>query len=287
MEKIRKCLSPIITICCYALLVFLMLAEVRRNENASLENFLTYTCIGAVIMVGVYIVWLPTGKEKGEKQPKVIANSLIYNARANYIVNNQKYKELKEFCKKTNEDYKDTMIRNKLSTELLTFEDFEKFKCKTFTPEDYTKRQLKLMKKLLDKPIKFKPLMPTQITIGRNKLNGLVPTNKEHINNGLMLFGKVVLSLGMGLIMTYLTLGRKGFTIDALWKLCSWTFTILFTIYSAIDRGYTSVVIDRNNYLVEENDLCNQFFQFISVPTSEADPTSEEIDKAIEKTKLK
>lgn len=287
MEKIRKWLSPIITLCCYALLVFLMLAEVRRNQDASLEHFITYTCIGAVIMVGVYIVWLPTGRTKGEKQAKVITNGLIYNARANYIVNNQMYKELKEFCKKTNADYKETMLRNKLSTELLTLEDYEKFKKKEYDQEEYTKRQLKLMKRLVNRPLKFKPLMPTQITIGRNKLNGLVPTNKEHLNNGILLFGKVCMSLGMGLIMTYLTLGRKGFTIDALWKLCSWTFTILFTIYSGIDRGYTSVVIDRNNYLVEENDLCNQFFQFANVSVSGVDPTSEEIQQAIEKSKLK
>ena len=158
MEKIRKWLSPIITLCCYALLVFLMLAEVRRNQDASLEHFITYTCIGAVIMVGVYIVWLPTGRTKGEKQAKVITNGLIYNARANYIVNNQMYKELKEFCKKTNADYKETMLRNKLSTELLTLEDYEKFKKKEYDQEEYTKRQLKLMKRLVNRPLKFKPL---------------------------------------------------------------------------------------------------------------------------------
>jgi hypothetical protein len=41
-----------------------------------------------------------------------------------------------------------------------------------------------------------------------------------------------------------------------------WSFTIITNIYTSINSAYKSVYIYRNNYFVEKNDRCAEFFEY-------------------------
>lgn len=277
INKVRKWLSPIITICGYGLMIFLSFRHIGKNENADWQHYVVYTCISAAIMVCVYLLWLPTGKSMAEQLDNVVNNNKIYNAKANDIIDKQLFKQLKEFCDTENINFVIQVKKDILSEWLLTMEDlnefdYNKYRYKlnkanlsneTLNPNKYTKQQIKCLKTLKNRQIRYKKLTPQMITLKKDKIKSIAPVNLEHKTNIVKLVTKVLTSLGMGAVMTIITVKDGAALQDSFMQLLMWTFTIGMNIYASIQTGYTSVAVDRNNYILELIELCSKFFNFI------------------------
>lgn len=290
MKTIRKWLAPILTALMW-LIAIMMVAVTFSFVLQDTQYFYTITIWGVIIMLFTNIIWAPTGVEKAEQTAKVHNNTVIFTNRANYIVNNQLFSELRQFCEERNEEYEKELITHKLAKRQLKYDEFIKYcdlkklsmqhkknvqKKEELTLEEYieqfTKKQIKLLDKLSENGVRFKKLRPDHMTKGHQTNGKLVPFNKEHIYRSFILIGKVVWGLVIGAFMAYIVIkGKSKFGIAELFQILIWTCSIITNIFTSIRNAYKSVFVYRNNYLVDKNDRCAEFFKFIEKQVKDID----------------
>lgn len=301
MKSLRQWLAPILTAIMWVGIILILAVTVSIVFETS-EFFWTITTIGAIIVVVTNIVWSPTGIEIAEKTAKVHNNNVIYKNRANYIVNNQLFKKLREFCDWRNKKHKKEIITSKLADRQLEYNDYDNYcafrknwlKTRDFATQNkeieqnteekneeqqkfeeyckqFTYKQLKLMSKLYDKEPKFEKLQPDHLTKGHNTHGKLVPHNKEKTYRTVLLAGKVVWGILLGIFTACIVVNSKGFGMQETIQVIVWTFTIITNIYTSINSAYKSVYIYRNNYFIEKNDRCAEFFEYIELNVKDID----------------
>lgn len=287
MKKLRQWIAPILTLIMWVIIIMIMAVTLSFIFNRD-EYFWTITGVGIVIMVLTNIIWSPTGIEMGENVDKVKTNTRIYSNRANFIVNNQLFGKLKVWCEKKNDEFLKDTIKHILARYQIDYkyydeyvekkkaalqqlnetsvQDFDKFKAQ------FTKNQIKCLEKLFDKQPKFEHLTPDDITKGHGSKNRLVPKNRENIYRFVNVAGKVIWGILVGIFTAMFVMQTKDdFGLPEVIQIGIWTFTILTNILTSIVNSYKSVTIFRNDYFVEKNDLCADFFDFCGIKVESVD----------------
>lgn len=247
------------------------------------DYFWTITLVGIFVMVLTNRIWTPTGIEKGLSEAKVMNNTKVYNNRANYIVNNQKFLQVDEFCKYKNEKHKKELIIDILAKVTLDYWVYEKYVSVTPREEDFKKyiatlspKQIKVLERLKNKEVRFKKLTSKQITVGKISSKGIVPQNKETFYRNFLLVGKVVWGIVLGCFMAFIIISPTDFGIGQVVQCAVWFFSIIYNVWAAIYSGKKSITVYRNNYMIEQAELCAEFFSYVKIPMNEVD---KEIDK--------
>lgn len=287
--KIRKIVAPLLSLAMYIVIILIFATTFSLVFDTG-WYFWVITVAGILIMVLTNLIWFPNGADKGASLTKVKNNSAIYNHRANFIVENQMFKKLDDFCDKKNADFEVKLIKDKLSTVSLDYAVYERFKFYHDTKkefegdelkekqefekyiEDLTKKQRKILNNIVEKGVKFEKLTPSSITIGRNIRKRLVAKNKEGGFKALLITGKAFWGILVACFTTFICFGDKfSLTTEQGIQIAMWGYSILHNIYSAYTNGYKSVAIYRNQYFIDQSVICAEFFEFAGVSMEEAD----------------
>lgn len=287
MKRIRHILTPIITGLMWLLVILIATLTINfvfgRDENVALISF-----ISTALMVITNLLWSPTGIELGEKVAKVHNNTIIYMNRANYIVDNQMFEQAKEFCDYRNEEYKKELIARRLAKVLISVEEwttfdelYRKTQQKKVSQKDrtefeqlvdkYNDKQLKVMTRLSEKGVWFSPLVPDDLIKYHDTKNRLKPRNGERMSRTIRIVIKIIWGITLGLFTVGLIVSAQSFGLEQILQILAWTISILVNIYTSISNSYRSVTVYRNNYLVEKNDRCAEFFAYWNIKTKDID----------------
>jgi len=242
------------------------------------DYFWTITLVGIAVMIITNRIWLPTGIEKGLAEKKIINNTKIYNNRADYIATNQKFMELEAFCKYKNEKQKKDLIIDILAKVTLDYWVYEKYIDSKSQDDNFksyiTKlsvKQIKTLERLKTKEVKFEKLTPKQITIGKSATKGIVPHNKEGMYRNILLIGKIIWGIVLGCFMAFIIISPTEFGIAQVVQCAVWFFSIIYNVWASIYSGKKSITVYRNNYMIEQAELCAEFFSYIKIPMNEVD----------------
>lgn len=296
MSIIRKVLAPILTALLYIVILVVVVASITFVFDFNNEWFWTTTIISVIIVVLTNLIWLPNGKEKGNKEKKIYTNTKIFNNRANYIVNNQMFKKAEEFCEYKNEKFKELLIKRKLAEHTMDYWAYELYVDRNIKKEDkdkldkylstLTKKQIKCLKNLKTKEIKFEKLQPKNLTIGKSFKRSNVPHNYENIYTSTLIASKVIWGFIMGCILTFAIISPdETFGIEQVFKLVIWLFSITYNVYTGLNAGYKSIVVYKNNFMVEQNELCAEFFGYANIKVTEVDNLIQQDEKTEEPEK--
>lgn len=283
IKNIRKWFAPIITALLYVIIVLVMAVTLKMVFKTD-EYFWTTSLIGLFLMVSINYLWSPTGVEKGEAVQEVMDNKNIYNARANYIVDNQLMTKAKEFCAVVNDNEKKEYIKTMLSSVTLDLSIYEKYLNYTKLSKEekewfksLSKKQIKMLNRLKNKPIRIKKLKVEHLIFGRKTRKSIVPVNKENLYLNLTIVGKAIFGFVLGAFMVFIVVSpRDGFGIAQVIQLLFWACSIVYNIFAAINNGYKRVVVFRNDYIVEKATRCAEFFEWAKIPLSQVDIKIEE-----------
>ena len=287
MKRIRHILTPVITVLMWILAIVIATLTINFVFGKD-ENVTVIAIASTILMTLTTILWSPTGIEIGEKVAKVHNNTEIYMNRANYIVNNQMFDKTKEFCHYRNEVYRKELITAKLSKVYIGYDDWVAWdkaykksiaaKCTQKDKDDfntlcskYTEKELKVMTRLSTKGVSFSLLTPDDLTKYHDTKNRLKPKNFEKIGRNVRLIVKIIWGIMLGLGTVGLIVSANGFGFEQILQILTFTISILFNIYSSITNSYRSVTVYRNNYLVEKNDRCAEFFAYCGIKTDDID----------------
>ena len=299
MEKERyktvvKVSRPILTLFEFAISVFLIAATAQITLGNSLKSYLI-TGISIVLGVTTYLIWYTDGIERGESTTKVFNTSLRFHTYARTITNMQVVEQLKEFCKKKNEDYAKELVLAKLAEYTLSLKELEEYteKLKNARLEaktkprikigalcigkvidygddfntyikQFDKDQLKALNFLSSKTIYFKKLVPKDLTESGKARKGIKPENLEHKDLPFTLISKIVWGIALGVLTAYIVFTRNdAWTTNETIQVLMWAFSISYNVYTSVRAGYKAVTVDRYNYFKDKNELCVDFFGFI------------------------
>lgn len=288
----KEVISTILTfLLCIA--IGLILATVFTFVFEINEYFWTITLVGILVMVVTNLIWLPTGREKGLNNTTVKSNTRIWNSRADYIVNNQMFDVLKKFCDNKNEAHKKQLIIDRLEKVSLNYNVYEqiikynilfdkkyeisdkKEKTEEEKFKDYistlNKQQIKILKALKNKEIKFEKLSSKDITIGKNATKGIVPHNRENKYLSFLLLAKILWGFGLGCFMAFIVISPTEFGMAQGVQAAVWFFSIIYNVWASINSGQRAIVIYRNAYMIEQAELCAEFFAYANVKVKEVD----------------
>lgn len=269
-----------------AILVVAVSTQLLFGNN---EQSWIITGLSMALMVFTTIIWTPQGIEKGEMTPKVFNTTLRYNTRANYIINNQMFEQLREFCKIRNEQYAKEQITHILGEKLIKYEELTNYstlrqnalktaiiksngKVKKWTDKDfidfrskYTKQQLKLLEKYSTGEYKFKHIKSDDLIKGHKASDNLVPNNTEKLVLSGRLVYKILYGVILGIFTASFVFTRKVWTINETIQVVLWGYSIAMNIYTSISSGYNAVVKNRFEYFKEKNLRCAEFFAYCGI----------------------
>ena len=286
MKKLYYIIAPILTAVMWSALVLLTtvtISLVTGTGEGGEELIDTTTLISIIVVVFTTFIWTPRGIGLAEETTKVINTTAIYNYRANYIIRNQLFAPLKDFCDFKNEEKKKEIIVAKLAKRELLYDDYLTYKDiyeKTSTLKDnekeeflarFDKKRTKLLQRLSSKKIRFKHLRPKHITQKHLSSASIVPFNKEHLSRAGALGFKVVWGVLVGVFMGAFIFTSKHGGMDTVIKILTWSASIIGSVFTSIRNGYNSVFILRCEYLVEKSDLTAEFFAFVKLPITEVE----------------
>lgn len=287
MKRIRQILTPIITVLMWVAVFALTTLTINLVFGHD-ESIWVITLISTLLMTLTTLLWMPTGIELGEKVVKVHNNTVIYDNRANYIVDNQMFKEADKFCEIKNEQYEKQLKTKKLAKVLVSYADYEKYEnlykkniAKNCTKKDreeyenlignYTEKQLKVMEKLATKGVSFAHLTTDDLIKFHDTKGRLKPKNTEQLTRYARLVVKIVWGILLGIGTVGLIVQANAFGWEQALQLLLWTVSILSNLFTSIWTSYRSVTINRNNYLIEKNDRCAEFFAYCNIKTADVD----------------
>lgn len=260
------------------------------NSNKTLIN----TILSIILMAFTNIVWMPQGIEKAEKTAKVYNTTLRYNCRANYIINNQLFKQLKEFCEYRNEEYRVEKLTHKLGNYLINYDEYIqysemrknalktakiKYGIVNFTDKDFIEFRTKFTKKqklILDyyssHKIAYRKLKDKHLILGHKASDGLVPVNKEKFSLFIRIVGKVIWGLFVGLFSAYILFTKKdSWSVNETIQVIMWTFSISMNVYTSIRSGFKAVYETRYEYYKDKNLRCAEFFAYCNIPIEDVE----------------
>ena len=287
MKRIRQILTPIIT----ALLWLAVIGITTLSINLVFgndENVFIVSLISTVLMTLTTILWMPKGIELGENTSKVYNNTTIYQNRANYIVDNQMFKKVDEFCEIKNAEFEKQLKTKKLAKVLVAYNDFEKFEelykqnlsanCSEELKQKFiefkktfTDKQNKVMEKIAKKGVNFAHLTTDDLIKFHDTKDRLRPKNTETFTRGIRLAVKIVWGILLGLVTVGLIVKANTFGWEQALQLVLWSVSILTNIFTSIYTSFRSVTINRNNYLIEKNDRCAEFFAYCGFKVTDID----------------
>lgn len=287
MKRIRQILTPIITVLMWVAVVVLTTLTVNLVFGHD-ENVWVISIISTLLMTLTTLLWMPTGIDLGEKVVKVHNNTVIYDNRANYIVDNQMFKKADEFCEFKNEQFEKKLKVKKLAKCLIAYDDFEKFEklykkniavnCAKKDKEEFenfkqtfSEKQIKLMEKLAKNGVSFAKLTTDDLIKFHDTKGRLKPKNTEKTTRGIRLIAKIIWGVLLGIITVGLMVSANAFGWEQVLQLLLWTVSILSNIFTSIWTSYRSVTVNRNNYLIEKNDRCAEFFAYCELKVTEID----------------
>lgn len=289
MKRIRRILTPIITVLMW-MAVFTLTTLTINLVFGHDENIWLITLISTALMTLTTLLWMPTGIELGEKVAKVHNNTKIYENRANYIVENQMFKEAEQFCEEKNKQFEKELKTKRLAKLLITYNDFEKYEnlykkqiaknClkkdkeefETFK-ETFNEKQIKVMEKIITKGINFSHLTVDDLIKFHDTKGRLKPKNTEYMTRNLRLVVKIVWGIMLGIGTVGLIVKANTFGWEQVLQLVLWTLSIVSNLFTSVWTAYKSVTVNRNNYLIEKNDKCAEFFAFCGKKTTDIDNT--------------
>ena len=287
MKRIRQILTPIITALMWVAVIGLTTLTINLVFGHD-ESIWVITTISTALMTLTTLLWMPTGIEQGEKVVKVHNNMEIYQNRANYIVNNQMFKQAEKFCEYKNEQFERELKVKKLSKVLVAYDDFVKYEtlykknlAKNCTKKDaeefknlkeqFNEKQLKVMDKIINKGVKFARLTVDDLIKYHDTKGRLKPKNTEQATRGWRLVIKIVWGVMLGIGTVGLIVSANEFGWEQALQLVLWTISILANIFTSIWTSYRSVTVNRNNYLIEKNDRCAEFFSYCDLKVADID----------------
>ena len=293
-KSILKVVRPLLTLFEYAVSVLIIAVTAQIVFGNNLQTWII-TLISIVLSVSTYAIWYSDGVDRGEQTAKVYNTTLRFNIYARKIRELQVQEKQREFCEKKNAQHRQDLIIEKLTeyelsvADLVNYKDLlQKARVDAIIkpkwvifgikvgkvvqyPQDFTdyckkydKKQLKVMRTLSSKEIKFEKIVPKDLTKSSWKVEGIKPINNEGKKLPHNLISKVVWGVVLGLITASIAFTKKGeWSMNETIQVVSWAFSISFNIYSSVVAGYKSVTIDRFNYYQEKIELTTEFFGFI------------------------
>lgn len=307
MKNITRVLRPVLTAIEYAIAILIVAVSTQIIFGNNLQTWII-TIISISLAVFTSIIWYSDGVDRGEQVQSVFNTTLRYNTYAKYILNLQDFDALREFCVKKNEDYRLELMALKLGEYELTLANLNKFKelrekaRKTakiglkwhlikyyiYDDEEYTtyikvfsQKQVKIMEKLADKKIQFRPLQVKDITRANDKAQSLVPINTEKQVLPTRIISKIIWGVILGLFTASVVFTRKDvWTINETIQCIVWAFSISMNIYTSIRAGYKSVTINRYQYYKAKNEICIEYFAFKGIQMADVEKELEDKLKA-------
>ena len=287
MKRIRQILTPIITVLMWVAVVVLTTLTVNLVFGRD-ESVWAVTSISTLLMTLTTLLWMPTGIELGEKVPKVHNNTIIYQNRANYIVDNQMFKKAEEFCEMKNKQFEKELKIKRLSRVLVAYTDYEKYEelykknlAKNCTKKDredfdnfkgtFNEKQVKIIEKLITKGVSFAHLTTDDLIKFHDTKGRLKPKNTEYFTRSIRLIAKIVWGIGLGIGTVGLIVTANAFGWEQVLQLLLWTVSIVSNLFTSVWTSYRSVTVNRNNYLIEKNDRCAEFFAYCNLKVTDID----------------
>lgn len=269
MEKknIRFISSTIVTSLMLITLVFVVFTKISANFKID-KYFWTTFIIGTIIMILTLILWLPSGKESGEKNEKYKKNKDLYDQKANKIIENQHFDKLRKFCDYKNELLKSEKIKSTLGKYGVNYGDFLKLK----TIEDiknskvFTEKQKKIMVKIKEKGVRFAQVSTYQLTTSIDSNNGENYKNLEKLKQVVYIVFRVLLSIATALFLASIVISTKSITLAEITQLFIWITAIGTNLVSSIYYGYKLVTVDRNQYYIKLNTILYEFEEWAKIP---------------------
>lgn len=268
MEKksIRFIGSTIVTSLMMITLVFVVLTRISTNFKLD-TYFWTTFIIGTIIMVLTLILWLPSGKESGEKNERYKKNKELYDQKANIIIKNQYFDKLRKFC-----EYKNNLLRLEKMKSLLgqygiNYDDFLKYKSKEQILNDpiLTKKQKKIIIAIKEKGVRFSRVSTYQLTTSIDSSKGENYKNLEKIKQVVYIVFRVLLSVATSLFLASIVINTKSVTLAEITQLFIWITAIGTNLVSSISYGYKLVTIDRNQYYIKLNTILYEFEEWANI----------------------
>lgn len=300
MDKVNKMmiirfLRPVLTVIIYAIAVLLVAVTVQITIGRTTDTWVVIA-ISIVLSISTNAIWSPSGVERAEKTQKVFNTSLKYHTYANYIINNQLFDELRDFCVWRNDEFEKELLTHKMGEYLLKYSDLMKYielkrnalKTAKLKPNgnvlEYTDKEFidfaskfnKKQKRVLEyysaHQIKFEPITSDDLTKGHKTKGSLKPKNTEEIKRGSRYISKITWGIGLGA----LTVGaifymKDGFGMNEVIQIVMWLFSIIMNVFTSWWSGYQSVTINRYEYLKDKNERCAEFFKYAKIEMSKVE----------------
>ena len=269
IKNFQIVIASIVTVAIFVFVAILMCTVVSFSFHVD-EYFYAGTIGSTVAIVLTFVIWMPTGEQKGLEQTKYKNGARAYNERANYIINHQMFVQLQTFCKKKNDELEKQIITEKLSTLVIPYEVYELKKKLDRTKEEQerlellwkhlSEKQHKMVEKLCAKGVKFEHLSPENITIGHVSKHAIV----NHDNEGIYKVSRLIVKSLWGIGTTFFTYfvviaPNTDFGIPQVVMIIMWFFTFLMAIYTAHITGYKAITVYRHKYNLQQAELCAEF----------------------------
>lgn len=270
-NNVRFSLSIFLTTILVIALIFLIFASIGTSfelDNKFWFRFIT----GAVITLLVVSIWLPSGKEKGEKDAVYISNKNAYDDRADLISKNQEHKKLRNFCKYKTQKKKEEKILAILGNVNLDYKDYETLLKSKATIEkiqentEFNDNQKKVLIRLITKGVKVKPYNAEQITTGIENYKGDKLNNQEKIRQFFYMFSRIVISFGIMFFMASFVITEKSVTMADIAQLFIWLVAICTNLIGSYLYGIKLIVVFRNQYYIKLYNFLSEFDEWLANP---------------------
>jgi hypothetical protein len=265
-KSIRFIGSTIVTSLMLITLIFVVLTKISTNFKMD-TYFWTTFIIGTIIMILTLILWLPSGKESGEKTEKFKNNKDLYDKKANTIIKKQYFDKLRAFC-----DHKNELLRLEKTKAMLgqfgiNYDDFLKFNSKEEILSDpmLTKKQKKIIISIKEKGVKFSRVSTYQLTTSIDSSKGENYRNLEKIKQIVYIIFRILLSIAISLFLASIVITTKAVTLAEITQLFIWITAIGTNLVSSIYYGYNLVVVDRNQYYIKLNTILYEFEEWAKI----------------------
>lgn len=292
---IIKVLRPILTILIYAIAVLLVAVSVELTFGRSTSTWVIII-ITIILSISTNAVWSPSGVEKAEKTQKVFNTSLKYHTYANYIISNQLFDELRDFCKWRNEEFEKELLTHKMGEFLLKYDELMTYielkkkalqtakikpngKVEAYTDQEFldfrakfNKKQQLVLEYYSEHQIKFARITSDDLTKGHKTRGSLKPVNTEKIKRGSRYVTKIIWGIGLGVLSVgAIFYMKEDFGMNEVIQIVMWLFSIVMNVFTSYWSGYQSVINNRYDFLKDKNERCAEFFKYANIEMSKVE----------------
>lgn len=250
-------------------LCFYVVVNVTTNQSFNWIDF-AFVCMIQIISFGLYF---SEGEVFGQKDKGFLANKEAYNTNANDVNINGEFSELREYCEFEYQERKNRYVVNQCGLIGITPDELEIFKAmsgeqiKKLTSHEYngkikffTKKQVKLLYKLIFEPIPVQKNQPETIMSaiendGTSKIqDGSIPFKRHEFTK------KILVVLVVGLVFGYVgyTL-RDGFNLAKFVQIFMYITTLFTTAIMAFSNGETCQKVHKSHFYLELNNFIESF----------------------------